>query len=189
MPQPSSKLSHKLRKCRLLLLDQLLETPRGPVPAKDIEMTTATKTTGATTTTAAITTIVEVTTITAATTTVATMSTIGRMLIVVMIITTTITPTDDTQEIPKGTIGRKTYARSDGVHPATTREGHAPHEPNHHVHRSNKNVNWYRQAQTKVSPMSIVLTVKSEDIACHNARISKKVSTRPSTLSRGTFNK
>ena len=164
MPQRSDRLSHKRRKRRLLLLDLILEAPRSPVPARDIEMTnaigrtitTTTKTTGATTTTVTITTTAEVTattegtiiaaatTIAATTTTVVTMIMIGRMIIVVTIIATTITPTDGTQEITKGTTGRKTYARSDGVHPTTTGEGHAPHGPNHHVPRRNQNVNWYQ---------------------------------------------
>ena len=164
MPQPSDKLSHKRRKFRLLLLDQLLETPTDPIPVKDIEMTTAigrtitttTRTTCATTTTTAITTMDEVrtiaegtiiiaaTTIAATTTTVAMRSTIGRMIIVVTIIATTITPTNDTQEITKGTTGRKMSARSDGVHPTTTEEGHAPQGLNHHFIKSIKNENWYR---------------------------------------------
>ena len=95
-------------------------------------------------TTAAITSIIEVRTIAAMTTTVATMITIGRRIIVVTIIATNLTPTDGTHEITKGTTGRKTYAGSDGVHPTTTVEGHAPQRPNHHVPRSNKNDNWYR---------------------------------------------
>ena len=152
MPQPSDRLSHKRRKRRLLLLDQLLETLRDHVLVKDIEMTTvigrtittATKTIGATMTTTAITTIVEGTTIAAMTTTVAMRSTIGRMIIVVTIIATTITPTNDTQEITKGTTGRKMSARSDGVHPTTTGEGHAPQGLNHHFIKSIKNENWYR---------------------------------------------
>ena len=76
--------------------------------------------------------------------TVATMITIGRMIIVITSITITITQTDGTEEITKGTTGRKTYARSDEGHPTTTAEGHVPHGPNHHVPRSNKNKNWYR---------------------------------------------
>ena len=103
-------------------------------------MTTATTTM----TTAAITSIIEVRTIAAMTTTVATMITIGRRIIVVTIIATNLTPTDGTHEITKGTTGRKTYARSDGVHPTITGEGHIPHGPNHHAPRNNKNVNGYR---------------------------------------------
>ena len=106
MLQPSDRSSHKLHK-RQQLLDQLLETTRGPVPVKDIEMATVIgrTTTGATTTTVAWMTIA------ATTTTVVTMIMIGRMIIVVTSIATTITPTDGTQEITKGTTGRKTYAR------------------------------------------------------------------------------
>ena len=107
-------------------------------------ITTAMKTTGVRMTTVAITTTAEVMTIAATTTTVATMSTVGRMIIVVMIIAKTIIPIDGTQEIPKGTTGRKTYTKRDGVHPTITGEGHIPHGPNHHAPRNNKNVNGYR---------------------------------------------
>ena len=151
MPRPFDRSSHKLRK-RQQLLDELPETARSHIPTKDIEMTTVTERTittittitGATTTIVAITTITEVTTIAATTTTVATTITIGRRIIVVTIIATTITRTDGTQEITKGTTGRKTYARSDEDYPTTIAEGHAPHGLNHHVPRSNKNDNWYR---------------------------------------------
>ena len=139
MPRPSDKSSHKLRK-RQQLLDQLPETARDHVPAKDIEMMTAT---GRMTTTLTTTITTAITTIAATTTTVTTMITIGMRIIVVTTIATTLTPTDGTQEITKGTTGRKTYAGSDGVHPTTTVEGHAPQRPNHHVPRSNKNDNWY----------------------------------------------
>ena len=139
MPQPFDRSSHKLHK-RQQIHDELLETTRGPVPAKDIEMMTAT---GRMTTTLTTTITTAITTIAATTTTVVTMIMIGRMIIIVTSIATTITPTDGTQEITKGTTGRKTYARSDEGHPTTTAEGHVPHGPNHHVPKSNKNVNWY----------------------------------------------
>ena len=152
MPQPFDKLSHKRRTRRLLLLGQLLETLRDPVPALDIEMTTAigrtintaAKTTGVTTTTVAITTIAEGTTIAATITTVVTRSTIGRMTIVVTIIATATTPTNGNQGTTKATTGRKMYARSGGAHATTTGEGHAPQGLNHHVRMSIKNGNWYR---------------------------------------------
>ena len=129
MPQLLDRLSEKRRKRELLLRDQLLEIPRDPVPATDIEMTTAigrtittaTKTIGATMTTTAITTIA------ATTTTVTTMITIGTMIIVVTIIATTITPTDGTQEITKKSTCCKTYAKNDGDHPTTIAKGQAPH--------------------------------------------------------------
>ena len=151
MPQPFDRSSHKLHK-RQQIHDELLETTRGPVPAKDIKMTyatgrtttTTTTTIGVTMTTTAITTMTAAITIAATTTIVATMIMIRRMIIVGKSIATTLTPTDGTQEITKGTTDSKTYARSDGVHPTTTRDGHAPHGPNHHVPRSNKNINWYR---------------------------------------------
>ena len=72
----------------------------------------------------------------------ATMITIGTMIIVITIIATTITPTNGTQEITKGSRGHKTYTRNDGVHPTTIVEGHAPHGLTRHDLRSNKSDNW-----------------------------------------------
>ena len=159
MPQHSDRWSHKRRKRQLLLHGQLLEIPRDPVPATDIEMTTAIgrtitttmkttcamKTTVTITTTARVTTIAEGTIIAAATTiaamtiTVFMRNTIGRMTIVGTIIATA-----DNRGTTKGTIDRKMYARSDGVHPITIGEGPAPQGLNHRVRRSIKNGNWYQ---------------------------------------------
>ena len=111
-----------------------------PRPLVGIGMTTVI----GTTTTIAMTTTGAITTIAATTTTVASISTIGRTIIDVTTIVTTITLTDHTQEITKTTTCRKTYAKSDEVHRTPTIEGHAPHERNTHVTRSNKNVNWYQ---------------------------------------------
>ena len=89
-------------------------------------------------TTVAVITIAETTTI------VATMITIGTMIIVVSIIATTITPTDGSRLITKGTTSRKTYARNDGANPTTTVEGHALYGTTRHEPKSNKNDNSYR---------------------------------------------
>ena len=91
------------------------------------------------------TTIVTVITIARMTTTIATMTTIGTTIIVVMIIlTTSITPTDGTQEITKGSTSRKMYARNDGDHPTTIAEGHAPHGLTLHGPKNNTSDNWCR---------------------------------------------
>ena len=159
MPQLLDRLSHKPRKCQLLLHDQLLESPKDPVPTTVIEMTTAigrtintaAKTTGVTTTTVAITTIAEGmimaegtiiaagTTIATTTITVATRNTIGRMIIIGTIITTA-----DNRATTKGTTDRKMYAKSDKAHRTTIREGPTPQGLNHRVRMSIKNGNWYQ---------------------------------------------
>ena len=135
MPQLLDRLSHKRRKRQLLLRDQILEIPRDPVPATNIEMTTAIRRTITTEGTI----IAAATTIAATTITVVTKRTIGKMTIV-----GTIIATDDHQGTTNGTKNRNMYARSDGLHPTTIGGGPALQGLNHRVRRSNKNDNWYQ---------------------------------------------
>ena len=94
-------------------------------------------------TTATIMTVTGMTTITAVITIAETTNTITTMIRSVTIIVTTITQTDGTHGITKGTTGLKTYARNDGAHPTPTVGEHAPHGPTCQDPRSNKNDNWY----------------------------------------------
>ena len=155
IPRPSGRLNRKLHNLKQPP-DQLPGIAIGHGPTIGIGTTTtigrmtttAMTTTGATMTIATITTIVKETTIAAVitiaetTTIVATTTTIETMIIVVIIIaTTSITPTDGTQEITKGTPGRKMYARNDGDHPTTIVEGHAPYGRTLHDPRNNTSDN------------------------------------------------
>ena len=112
MPQLLDRLSHKRRKRQLLLRDQLLEIPRDPIPAIDIErktaigrtITTMTKNTGATTTTIAITTTTGLTITVEATITVGAMTNTEGTIIATA---TTIAATTITV-VTRNTIGRMT---------------------------------------------------------------------------------
>ena len=67
------------------------------------------------------------------------------MTIVVMIIATFCTTlTNGTQEITKGSTSLKMCTRTDGDHPTTIAEGHAPHRLNLHYHNSSTSDNWCR---------------------------------------------
>ena len=158
--RPSDKLSRNQPNPKQAA-DQLTCTTIGHGPETGIETTImigkmtmiVMMTTGATTTIDAITTIVgemtivAVITITGMKTTITMMTMIGTMTIFVMIIvTTSTTPTGGSPETTKGSTdskstGRKMCVRIDEDHPTTTDKGHATHGPTHHGHKSSTSDN------------------------------------------------